>query len=374
MQYLTRDIASILCSRAGRSLSYKKGDVGIEIEVEGRNLPRGIGPWVAKQDGSLRGEAVEYVLRDPVLFKNVKSALELLSDWFNHDAGTKLNMSHRTSVHVHLNCQRFFTQEIYNLICLYFLFEEFLISFCGTERNGNVYCLCATDAEYFPLKVIDGLNSGLYLDNVANDDIRYSALNLKAIHDFGSVEFRSFRGTTSPNEISEWVTILEHLYRASLEFASPEEIIEGFNNDQEAFIARVFKGSGFDKFIFGFPKWKQKFSKGFAYAFEMAHTHRGGWVNLKDVRKHRLENPDKPLVEEVPKKKTLEEVAQELMNQAPQIGIIPQPMQWHRFDPGELVMAPPMPNPRPLRARVAAPQPFIPIDEDVFFGDDEEHA
>ena len=53
------------------------GDVGIEIEVEGRRLPITEKYWRMEKDGSLRGpENMEYVLDRPMSLKDAKKALK----------------------------------------------------------------------------------------------------------------------------------------------------------------------------------------------------------------------------------------------------------------------------------------------------------
>ena len=53
------------------------GDVGIEVELEGDLKPTEIF-WDFKGEGSLRGGG-EYVLKKPILLKNLKDALQELS-------------------------------------------------------------------------------------------------------------------------------------------------------------------------------------------------------------------------------------------------------------------------------------------------------
>ena len=78
-------------------------EVGIEIEMEGRNLqpqfPQGC-KWTIVGEGSLRGEAVEYVLKSPEMRKNVKTRLTELQELL-HDS--TLRPTERASVHIHIS-------------------------------------------------------------------------------------------------------------------------------------------------------------------------------------------------------------------------------------------------------------------------------
>ena len=56
------------------------GEVGIEIELEGHGLPRmDFEYWRAERDGSLRGEAVELVLKKPCKRNIVRRVLRVVS-------------------------------------------------------------------------------------------------------------------------------------------------------------------------------------------------------------------------------------------------------------------------------------------------------
>lgn len=202
-----------------------KGKVGIEIEVEGANLPDPDtipSPWVFHNDGSLRGkENAEYVLANPVEFEDVPAALETL--WSRFDKSKSiLDDSNRTSVHVHLNVQSFFFNRLTSLMALYFAFEEVLTEWCGDHRVGNLFCLRAKDAP----AILSSIRRFIESDgrNMIHDGHHYAGLNANALHKFGSLEFRSLRGCSKPDVILDWVRILERLYVLSGEFEDPREI------------------------------------------------------------------------------------------------------------------------------------------------------
>ena len=103
--------------------NHTKGEVGLEIEMEGTNLhiDEDLGFWRGEADGSLRGdESIEYVLRKPVPRNQVAKALDELYVALREQEAT-IDMTHRTSVHVHINVQQLEVNEVYNFICLYLL-------------------------------------------------------------------------------------------------------------------------------------------------------------------------------------------------------------------------------------------------------------
>lgn len=203
------------------------GEVGIEIEVEGKNLPtiNTPKPWKHVEDHSLRappgGMCAEYVLRAPIEFSKVNETLGILWGTFKENK-SKIMDSNRTSVHVHLNCQQWFLNRLTSFCALYFIVEEILTEWCGEHRVGNLFCLRAMDAE----AIVSYLRSFIEYDGNApiQEFLHYSALNANAIKKYGSLEIRTLRGTQDPRVITDWVEILERLYRLSEHYPDPREI------------------------------------------------------------------------------------------------------------------------------------------------------
>jgi hypothetical protein len=221
----------------------KKGEVGIEIEVEGKRLP-GVtkeppsAPWLYKPDHSLRGEENgEYVLANPVMFKEVPQTLNKL--WGNFEtAKTKFDDSNRTSVHIHLNCQQWYLNRLAAFAAIHFILEEVLTEWCGEHRIGNLFCLRAKDAE----AIITWLKQFIQRDGecALPDGLHYSGFNAQALAKFGSVEIRTLRGVHDPNVIQDWVRIYERLYNLSGEFKDPTEICDWFSAEgPTAFFERI---------------------------------------------------------------------------------------------------------------------------------------
>jgi hypothetical protein len=221
----------------------QQGEVGIEIEVEGKNLPsvsqaHPPPPWVYKPDHSLRGdENGEYVLKAPIPFSEVPQALSKLWDCFEK-AKTKFDDSNRTSVHIHLNVQSWHINRLTAFCALHFILEEVLVEWCGEHRVGNLFCLRAKDAE----AIITWLKKFVQRDGefALPDGLHYAGLNAQALQKFGSLEVRSLRGVSDPNIIQDWVKIYERLYRLSADFKDPTEICDWFSAEgPTAFFDRI---------------------------------------------------------------------------------------------------------------------------------------
>lgn len=219
-------------SKLVRFASKSEGVIGLEIECEGTKLFKNpLSFWVCHQDGSLRevgGEPpVEYVLQKPLSRPEAGTALSYLAAKLKA-AGSNIAKSNRTSVHVHINCQDLTLKKIYNFITLYTIFEEILVEFSGPERIGNLFTLRAKDAEFF----IEMLENALKQKNLNRnfiEDYRYMACNVHSLVKFGSLEFRSLRGTVDPILIETWIDMLLLVFNKSQQYDNPMDIVKDFS-------------------------------------------------------------------------------------------------------------------------------------------------
>lgn len=233
------------------------GDIGLEIEVEGENLPRmmkGNKYWRIEDDGSLRGESAEYVFKKPINIGKVWEALVCLSEQYKKHQ-SKVGEPFRAGTHVHINCQELNMVELFNFITLYIIFENLLIKGCGKNRQGNLFCLSSSDAEYLlfglrvGLKNVEGFKEIGHLINffMQGDEIRYSSMNLSAIKKYGSLEFRAMKSTPNMQEIFDWVRVLFTIKTAALKFENPAQIMSEFSlNGVEKFMTNTL-GEAFTK-------------------------------------------------------------------------------------------------------------------------------
>lgn len=248
-------------------------EIGIEIETEGRNLPRdGITGWVIHTDGSLRGESAEYVFRQPEARGLVPTRLATLSGRIR-ELGSIVNDSYRTSVHVHLNARNMLLKQVYNQVLLYIIFEDVLAEIAGKDRIGNLFCLRAKDAEFF----LEQLRAAMSSDNIGilnHDNLRYSAVNPRALFVHGSLEFRSFRGTTDIRLIQQWVDLLFAIKDAAVRFANPISIVQDLSTlGPEGFAASIFTRGQIASFERG---WQDKVYAGVQLIQHCAYVH--DWI------------------------------------------------------------------------------------------------
>lgn len=252
---------------------------GIEIEMEGvgddglhtfGNNAKKNPAWRVVADGSLRN-GVEFVSNGPRAFNVLPDDLDQLSAYLASVKFTPV-FSYRTSVHVHCNVQQLSVAEVMALFCLYTIFEAPMIQFGGEERCGNVHCLPVSMAQ----NVLDRARAVCYnVDPVeaamrpgamgwhqswrylTSNDYRYASFNWASLPNYGTVEFRSHRGTADKTEIMNWVSIIHSLKQAALILGNPTNVV----NDLSQLGIRQFTDNIFGEFAPEFAKFCEPYDQ-----------------------------------------------------------------------------------------------------------------
>lgn len=246
------------------------GEVGIEIELEGNKFPKNLDKyWTSKADGSLRGNAIEYILIKPLSRNAYPKALEYLTNK-QKEMGTTVKNTGNAGIHIHINVQEMSMIQVYNFICLYLMYEDLLIAFCGESREGNFFCLRAKDAEFL-LSTLTSAAKAEYWENMdAGGRVRYASINVNALRKFGSLEFRGMRSPVDNDTIILWTEMLLKLKDCSKKYKTPQDIIKGFSRDgQEYFTEKVF--GKYAKRIFMDFNWAEKLVEGMWRAQDIAY-------------------------------------------------------------------------------------------------------
>ena len=250
-----------------------KGEVGIEIEAEGKNLKIIDSDfWSTEKDGSLRGNfpeaAAEYVLRNPISRGSVEAALDELIEY---QKNATFSFSFRTSVHIHINVGGLTEEQLRCFTYAYALLEEPLINFCGKARKANRFCLRIQDAERELLYLQNFYERGIeFLKNVGGDEIRYSAMNLAALYKYGSLEFRAMRGTLDKGVIKNWISALLAVKDWSIKRETPKQIFDHFQTvGPNAFLTEVL---GELSPQFTYPKMEQDMLRSCSLSISLPHV------------------------------------------------------------------------------------------------------
>src|SRR5690554_4489434 len=258
-----------------------EGDVGIEIEAEGVNLPRADRYWNRVHDGSLRGDgldrACEYVLKRPMTSEEAQEALTYLEEQYKEN-GTVVNDSPRCGVHVHINCQRMSVLHLYNFMVLYLILEDVLVKWCGPTREGNLFCLRAKDAEYLLYVLSRALEEKSFRRRFSTDEVRYASMNIRSLPTYGSLEFRAMEGTDDMERIGQWADMLLELREAATQYANPIEMIMSTSEEgPEAFVRHVLS-EPMANLIFSHEGWEMMVREGSRRVQEVAYA--GDWDEM----------------------------------------------------------------------------------------------
>lgn len=232
-----------------------KGDIGLEVECEGNKFQKNndyLSPfWVYHVDHSLRGkDNAEYVLAKPIDFDTVPTAVMFLWDMFE-TYGTKLDESNRTSVHIHLNVQKWNLNRLTSFCAMFFALEEILSEWAGDHRVGNLFCLRGKDAP----AIVTKLKKFIKFDGSyeLTDGLHYAGLNIQALQKFGSLEIRYLRGATNPQLILDWVAILRRLYEQSALYPDPRDVLSLFSYEGPLNFFDTILGDTKDIVLAGLP-------------------------------------------------------------------------------------------------------------------------
>ena len=201
--------------------------VGVEVELEHQDAVRGLDKkvnsvWRLEDDGSLRVNGAEYVMRKPLEVVKAKEAVSALGKHI--DAYTKPVNEGRDGVHVHVNVGDLDVRQLTSFITLWHIVEPLVTNWCGDYRRGNLFCLRLKDAEY----IVDVFTEALDREDLGylnTDQLRYAAVNLKAIPQYGSVEFRCMRSDGNWEDINLLIDLLIHLKELARNVDSPVQLV-----------------------------------------------------------------------------------------------------------------------------------------------------
>lgn len=226
--------------------------VGIEIEAENiKNLDKisnSINFWENVRDGSLRGNSNEFIFAQPLRGKDIITALVELETAIDKFCPA-IDMSDRTSLHVHIDVRNYNTKKLLDYILLFMIFERVLFSYVGESRAYSNFCtpLCDCKETIHMLGHLSSNNDNK-LHRCLSSQGKYASMNISSVSRHGSVEFRMHRGTYKADEIIKWINILMCL----------KNYINNYKGDSQELIDNVCsKGIGF--FIDVFNKYTSHF-------------------------------------------------------------------------------------------------------------------
>lgn len=207
------------------------GDVGLELEVEGRNLPPGPvladirvsnnAVWLAINDGSLRG-GIEYVTSTPIKTSDIRKMIGGLFRHFETYPRCTVQNSNRCSTHVHVNAGDLKVNQVTSAIVLWCTFQTAFIKWHGITRQQNHFCLSSRDEDSMVEAWLDYLRNGRAPTRGNRPNIKYTALNVLPLFTQGSLEFRAGGPPDNEDKLVWWAKICNAIVRYAAEnFSNP---------------------------------------------------------------------------------------------------------------------------------------------------------
>jgi len=222
--------------------------VGVEVELEGLpgfkvNDAEFESYWNMVDDGSLRNGGREFVLARPFAGADLEKALNLFDEHVAH-SGRDIDISDRTSVHVHIDIRELTFHQLTKFVCLYTIFEGALFNMVGSGRTNNIFStsFANADARISKLGAFGDNPSADEMQHLLNYFTKYSSCNLAAVARYGSLEFRNHEGTYDIERITKWINILLLMKEAALTMEIPvKEIFTSISaNGADMFFRSVF--------------------------------------------------------------------------------------------------------------------------------------
>lgn len=190
---------------------------GVEIEVENvkninLNSLTDYPGFSLEDDHSLRNYGME-IKTLPINCALMPGAISKILNVL----GEKADFSPRTSIHFHLDVTKLDLSQLNNILATYVVFEKCLFQFVAPSRNGSIFCLPIHETDILFSKDITYL---------IHEWKKYSALNLKTVESFGTIEFRHLEGTKDFNKIYNWFKIILAIYDFGSKEKSSEALLE----------------------------------------------------------------------------------------------------------------------------------------------------
>ena len=212
--------------------------LGIEVELEkfaAKEDPSTLRYWNLKEDGSLRNNGMEFVLKVPLKGFDLESALRELEEYLQK---CKYDASKRCSTHIHVDVRDFTFEQLRTLVTVFCMFEEFLFRYVGGNRDDNFYCLPLYKSNQNKMDICWDISN-----QVIDLSPKYSSLNIQPIRSFGSVEFRMQDALTDFDSLVEWSTIISKIANFAKSYKDEiSNLFEGHSEQGgEAIFNQVFE-------------------------------------------------------------------------------------------------------------------------------------
>jgi hypothetical protein len=238
------------------------GDIAVEIELEGMNLPKSVPGWNIHSENSLRGDKGrtinpnedlpdtprEYVTAGVATLAKLRTDLTALN--------TRLSMPEvayritpRASTHFHVNMSQELLRNVFGYYLVFSAIEPVLLKFCGAEREGNLFCIPIYESGDLPQHVEQCLtsfdNGPMYWPGENHRQRgKYASLNTDPLSRQGSLEVRCFPNSIDTEQIMTWAQWLVNIRTIASSWGMTDysDLLDHISENKTAFLQRVFQG------------------------------------------------------------------------------------------------------------------------------------
>lgn len=216
----------------------QKGLFGVELEIEGDSLPKRVEGWIIHEEGSLRGEAAEYVTEGAYDRLTLATALDYLDTAFQSKK-SKASDSYRAGVHIHYNMQSRTLDSALRAVIMYTLVEPIFLKLCGKQRDGNLFCLSAYDTGDIHFW-LERLYQNHHNPSSRLGRGKYASLNTDPLTRFGTLECRAFPTAWSKDQILFFADLLDDILKEH--DMHPKEMLRQAQRETPEFLSKIFGG------------------------------------------------------------------------------------------------------------------------------------
>ena len=193
--------------------------IGLEVETNFGNVIQ-TNLITSVNEGSLQQPGYEYIFRYPLFGVDVLDALSTIQDNVQplvDRRGAHIVYDSNTSTHIHIDTRDMTAEQLASFIMYYTLFEKIIFKAFAKEREDNNFCVPIYKA-FGHLRAVTSLYHSLRNDQIDfRHTGRYGAMNLEALDNFGSIEFRLFRGEWRKEVLLMWINTLLSLKKVAIE-------------------------------------------------------------------------------------------------------------------------------------------------------------
>lgn len=211
--------------------------MGVEVEVDNDSTgltvfadASSLGYWRRHHDGSLVN-GYEYTLSMPLAGDTLGEAIAEL-----YAPPSSFTRTFTGSTHIHMDMleEHVSVATLRTLVLMVYALEPMLYAAGDSSREWCGYANSLKSADPLLLSTLfsDDVESSFRRVYTRGGQLgRYYGLNMAALNDYGSLEFRYFPTATSDTELVRWINLVQSFKKAALSIGSPEALKDIINNE-----------------------------------------------------------------------------------------------------------------------------------------------